>query len=55
MNEHIIEMPVPLAQAIANYLMQRPYAEVAGFIDALQRLQSKEKPAPDVETSAEPK
>lgn len=39
-------IPQPLAQAIADYLMQRPYREVAGLVDALARLQ----PAPQRET-----
>lgn len=35
-------IPVGLVQAIGDYLIKRPYAEVVQLIDALQRLQ----PAP---------
>lgn len=31
-------LPVPLAQALVNYLAQRPYNEVVGLLNALQQI-----------------
>lgn len=33
-------IPQPLAQAILDYLVQRPYAEVHQFVAAIQQMQA---------------
>lgn len=42
MSDQAISVPVPLAQALLDYLATRPYGEVYQLIAALQSLQ----PAP---------
>lgn len=40
-------IPTALVQAIGDYLVKRPYAEVVQLIDALQRLQPAPQQPPD--------
>lgn len=50
-NKKELLIPLELAEAIANYLAQRPYAEVYQLIAALQQLQ----PAPEAPETAKDK
>lgn len=47
-----IQLNVDVAQAILNYLVTRPYAEVVGFVHALKTAQPV---TPPIEVVEEPK
>lgn len=46
-NVPVIETPVVLLQAIANYLQTKPYQEVVGLLGELASLKPKETPVPE--------
>lgn len=44
MNDQKVAIPTALMQAIAEYLVKRPFDEVAGFISGLQQAAQEGRP-----------
>lgn len=51
-NETMYAIPQSLAQGLLNYLVQRPYAEVAPAVEALKALQPIQPATPDLDAEA---
>lgn len=45
MNDQKVEVPAQLLQAIVNYLLDRPFRESAGLLQALQQVTQPNQPS----------
>ncbi len=52
MNKVKLELPIELAQALADYLVKKPYGEVAHLVQALQQLKPIQQSTADGEDDA---
>jgi hypothetical protein len=51
--EQLVAYPIGFMQAIANYLAERPFKEVAGFIEGIQKNGTPVSTTPPVPPNAE--